>query len=150
MALLTFEYDKNDFDVFMRLAAALPVMTNQALGFVGNESKKILKKELLLGQALQYRDQDGSPSTLSSDFKDKKGRPKASYGIRYGQYVTIRSYPANFFTVSNTVQRKREIWKRLKMMTSNQLASIIKEFDKKYLQDEITKFTDSPRSRQRF
>lgn len=139
MALLTFEYDKGDFDVFMRLAAALPVMTNQALGFVGNESKKILKKELLSGQELDYK-----------GFTDKKGRPKASYGIKYGQYVTIRSYPANFFTVSNTVQRKRDIWKRLKMMTNNQLASIIKEFDKKYLQDAITKFTDSPKSRQRF
>ena len=90
MGLLTFEYNKDDFPDFMRIAAALPTMSNQILGFVGNESKKILKQELLSGQMLNYK-----------GFKDKRGRTKASYGIKYSQYVTIRSYPANFFTVSN-------------------------------------------------
>lgn len=139
MGLLTFEYNKDDFPDFMRIAAALPTMSNQILGFVGNESKKILKQELLSGQMLDYK-----------GFKDKRGRTKASYGIKYGQYVTIRSYPANFFTVSNPRQKKRAIWSDLKAKTNSKLGFILKEFDRKYLEDMFKEFTDSPRSRQRF
>ena len=114
-------------------------MANQVLGFIGNESKKILKAQLLSGQELKYK-----------GFRDSTGRPKASYGIKHAQYVTIKSYPANFFTVANNRQRKRDIWGRLKTMTNSQMAMLLKTFDQKYLQTEIEKFTNTPGSRQRF
>ena len=139
MGLLSFEYNQSDFPSYTRLMAALPLMANQVLGFVGNESKKILKYQLLSGQELKYK-----------GWRDKAGRPKASYGIKHAQYVTIKSYPANFFTVANNRQRKRNIWGRLKLMTNSQMESLLRTFDRKYLQTEIEQFTDSPGSRQRF
>jgi hypothetical protein len=146
MGLLSLEYNKNDFPSFARIAAALPTMSNQILGFVGNQSKTILKNEILAGQLLKYR--PGGDNDAA--WRYEKGRPKASYGIKYAQYVTIRSYPANFFTVSNSRQKKRAIWTDLKSKTNSKLDFILREFDKKYLQAEFEKYTDSPRSRQRF
>ena len=140
MGLLTMQYQTNDFPSFARIAAALPTMSNQVLGFVGNESKKIAKARLFSGQELNY----------GNRWEDKRGRPKVSYGIKYAQYVTIRSYPANFFTVSNRRQRKRDIWGNLKNMTNSRLDFILQEFDRKYLQAEFEKFVENPRSRQRF
>ena len=150
MGFMTMQYQSSDFDFAKRMMTALPFMSNQILGFVGNEAKKLAKKNILSGQALQYRDRDGSPSNPDSSWEDKKGRPKVSYGIRYAQYVTIRSYPANFFTVMNNVQRRRNIWGTLKYMTAGQLDSILKQFDTKYLQKEFEQFAENPLSRDRF
>ena len=146
MGLLTLEYNQKDFPSFARIAQSLPTMSNQMLGYVGNQSKRILKQELLSGQMLDYRRTEGA----SSEWRDKAGRPKASYGIKYAQYVTIRSYPANFFTVSNRIQRKRPIWKSLRDRTNSKLNFILKEYDRKYLQAQFEKFAENPGSRQRF
>ena len=140
MGLLTLEYNQNDFPSFARLAQSMPTMSNQMLGYVGNQSKRILKQQLLSGQMLDY----------GGKWRDVRGRPKASYGIRYAQYVTIRSYPANFFTVSNRIQRKRPIWKTLRDRTNSKLNFILKEYDRKYLQSQFEKFAENPGSRQRF
>ena len=143
---MTMQYQTQDFDFAKRMVAALPFMANQILGYVGNEAKKIAKKNILSGQQLQYRQTKDAPD----EWYDKKWRPKVSYGIRYAQYVTIRSYPANFFTVMNNVQRRRNIWGTLKYMTAGQLDSILKQFDTKYLQKEFEQFTENPLSRDRF
>lgn len=140
MGLLSMEYNQRDFPSFARIAAALPTMSNQILGYVGNQSKKIMKREILSGQLLNYR----------RDWKDKRGRSKVTYGIRYSRDVTIRSYPANFFTVSNMRQRRRPIWSTLRAKTNSRLDFILKQFDIKYLQKEFEKFVENPRSRQRF
>lgn len=139
MGFLSLNYNSSDFPSYVRLMAALPVMANQVLGFVGNESKKLLKFQLLSGQELKYK-----------GWEDKAGRRKASYGIKNAQYVTIKSYPANFFTVPNNRQRKRNIWGRLKVMTNSQMDSLLKIFDRKYLQTEIENFPINVGSRQRF
>jgi len=139
MGLLSLEYNKNDFPSFARIAAALPTMSNQILGYVGNQSKRILKQEMLSGQMLDYK-----------GWKDKAGRSKVTYGIKYAQYVTIRSYPANFFTVANSRQTKRPIWTDLKSKTNSKLDFILKEYDKKYLQKEFEKYASNPGSRERF
>ena len=141
MALLTVEYNEKDFPNFIAIANGLNVVTAQALGYVGNEGKKILKASLLSGQMLDYR----------GKWTDKSGRPKASYRISRGATaVIISSYPANFFTVSNPRQKKRDIWGSLRGTTSARLDSILKEFDRKYLESEMQKLSASPGTRQRF
>lgn len=146
MGFLSLNYNSSDFPSYIRLMSALPVMANQVLGFIGNESKKILKRELLSGQELQYRQTPGSPER----FLDSAKRRKATYGIRNAQYVTIKSYPANFYTVPNSRQRKRNIWGKLKVMTNSQMDSLLKIFDRKYLQTEVESFPKHILSRQRF
>lgn len=145
MGLLTMQYSSSDFPSFARIAAALPTMTNQILGFVGNQGKEIMMDEIVSGQMLDYR----ATKNSKDKFHDKRGRKKVAYGIRYAKYVTIYSYPANFFTVSNKRQYKRPIWSALKGKMSSRLDNILREFDRKYLQAEFEKYVENPRSRQR-
>ena len=146
MGLLTMQYQTNDFPSFARIAAALPTMSNQILGFVGNESKQIMMSDIVSGQLLKYRKTDGAPDEMH----DRLRRRKVAYGIKYAKYVSIYSYPANFFTVSNKRQQKKPIWTYLKSKTNSKLDAILREFDRKYLQAEFEKFAESPLSRQRF
>lgn len=127
------------------MTALFPVIATQALGFIGNEAKKILKQQYLSGQMLDYR-----PTPGGTRWRDEAGRPKASYRIKYAKYVVISSYPANFFTVANTRQRVRPIWKRLKDSTNTKIDSIIREYDAKYLQKELEKFDAKPHTRKRY
>lgn len=145
MGLLTMQYNSNDFPSFARIAAALPTMSNQILGYVGNQGKEIMKDEVVSGQLLDYRNTKGS----KDKFHDSLGRKKVAYGIRYAKYVTIYSYPANFFTVSNRRQHKRPIWSTMKSKMSSRLDKILRDFDLKYLQKEFEKYVESPKSRQR-
>lgn len=141
MALLTLEYQEKDFPNFIAIANGLEVVTAQALGYVGAEAKRILKASMLSGQMLDYR----------GKWTDKAGRGKASYRITRGaKSVIISSYPANFFTVSNARQRKRDIWGGLKSATNAKLDAILKEFDRKYLEKEMQKLSANPGARQRF
>jgi hypothetical protein len=145
MGLLTMQYSRGDFPSFARIAAALPTMSNQILGYVGNQGKEIMKDEIVNGQLLQYRQTEYS----KDKYHDRRGRKKVAYGIRYARYVTIYSYPANFFTVSNRRQQKRPIWSTMKAKMSSRLDQILKEFDTKYLQKEFEKYVENPLSRQR-
>lgn len=139
MALLSFEYDADDFTVFRKLSNMFPTVSNQILGFIGNRAKENLKTQFLSGQELDYK-----------GWRDKAGRPKVSYGIKYAKYVTVRSYPANFFTVPNARQKRRPIWAKLKALTNSQMDLLLKEYDDKYWQKELDKYVNNPRSRQRF
>ena len=146
MALLSFEYQYEDWPSFMAIAAGMDVVSAQALGYVGNQAKRILKASLLSGQVLEYH---GGGS--GDKWHDKAGKRKASYRIARGATaVIISSYPANFFTVPNVRQRDTRLWKQLKAMTDSKLNQILKDFDHKYLEATMKKMTDSPLSRQRF
>lgn len=141
MALLTLEYNEKDFPNFMAIANGLDVVSAQALGYVGTQAKRMLKTSILSGQMLDYR----------GKWTDKAGRGKASYRITRGaKAVIVSSYPANFFTVANSRQRKRDIWGGLKSLTNSRLESILKEFDMKYLEKQMQRLSASPGSRQRF
>jgi hypothetical protein len=139
MGLLTFEYNRDEFGIFQKLANMFPAVSNQILGYIGNEAKRQLKTQILSGQELDYK-----------GWRDKAGRPKTSYGIKYSKYVTIRSYPANFFTVPNNRQKKRDIWGKLKILTNSQMDKYLKDFDAKYWQTELDKFDANPKSRSRY
>ncbi len=146
MALLTCIYNPDDFPNFIAMAKGLEVVSAQALGYVGNEAKKILKYSLLSGQMLDYQKGKGRDR-----WTDKIGRHKASYRItRQAKYVIIASYPANFFTVSNPRQLDRDIWGGLKTATNARLDSILKEFDRKYLEKEMQKLDATVNTRKRF
>ena len=144
MGLLSMQYNTADFPSFSRIAAALPTMTNQILGYVGNQGKEIMKGEIVSGQLLDYRQGKGKDK-----FHDKLGRKKVAYGIRYAKHVSIYSYPANFFTVTNRRQSRRPIWSTMKSKMNSRLDGILKEFDMKYLQKEFEKYVENPLSRQR-
>ena len=151
MGLLTFEYNSDEFTQFYKIVNMFPIVSNQLLGYIGNQSKRILKKELLSGNPLTYRTGNAhNPKDGGSMWRDKAGRPKVSYGIKYSKYVTIRSYPANFFTVTNKRQKRRDIWGKLKMLTNSQLDRMLRDFDKDIFHAQLEKFTEKPGSRQRF
>ena len=134
MAHMKFDIDNSRMLNFMAIANGLPYLSAQLLGFVGNESKRILKFEILSGQMLDY-----------NGWYDKAGRRKVSYKIGRGaKYVEVSSYPANFFTgriqaTKRAPQKKLPIWKTLRTKTDAKIAAIINDFDRRYFQSEIEK-----------
>jgi len=136
MALLRIEYNKQEFLFMNRLRDMFPELQAQTLGFVGAESKKILKEKFLSGQDIN----------LKKDKKDKKGRRTFSYSVGKGaKSVTIASYVLNLFERGRMLrsgerEAGKKVYPRLKNQVEGQMNKILNEFDGKYLQRKINKF----------
>ena len=138
MALLRIEYNKHEFLFMNRLRDMFPELQAQTLGFVGAESKKILKEKFLSGS--------GQDINLIKDKKDKKGRRTISYSIgKNAKSVTIASYVLNLFERGRGLrgggrEAGKKVYPRLKNQIEGQMNKILNEFDGKYLQRKINKF----------
>ena len=123
-----------DFDILA--SDGLQELSARLLGHIGKETKRILKYEILSGQKLQYHKGSGP-----NEWTDRIGNPKASHRVtKKAKSVIIASYPANFFTgraKSPNPQKKLPIWKDLKSKTDVKIASIVADFDRRYMDDVI-------------
>lgn len=152
MALLSFQYKREEFQAWYKLLEMFPEMNAQVLGFIGNEGKKIMKQRILSGQLLTYHSGGGG-----SRWRDKAGRPKVSYRIMRGRKaVKLASYPANFFSSkarklrSGGTEPRKKIYETLKTQIDASAQSILDQFDAKYLRAKLKKFSDNPRSSTRY
>lgn len=151
MALLSFQYKREEFQAWYKLLEMFPEMNAQVLGFIGNEGKKIMKQRILSGQLLTYRSIGGA------QWSDKAGRPKVSYRIMRGRKaVKLASYPANFFSSkarklrSGGTEPRKKIYETLKTQIDASAQNILDQFDAKYLRAKLKKFSDNPRSSTRY
>lgn len=156
MALLSFQYKREEFQAWYKLLEMFPEMNAQVLGFIGNEGKKIMKQRILSGQLLTYRSGGGG-----SRWRDKAGRPKVSYRLfggylQYKRNVKIASYPANFFSSkarklrSGGTEARLKIYETLKMQIDAEAQNILDSFDAKYLKKKLSRFSKKPLSTTRY
>jgi len=130
----TVKYDSREAaEFFLKMKKYFSLMRAQALGYIGNEVKKILISKYLSGGELRYK-----------GFVDKGGRRKAGYSIdKYARYVRISSYPLNLFERGRMLRSGQMepghyiITRKLKSDVESSIGTIAKNFDTRFLQKYV-------------